>query len=61
MKAVLKQATEKHFSGLLVHKAHPERKDGDQHYKQVAQGGKSRGDSPREALHVFVLESQLHL
>jgi hypothetical protein len=39
MEAVLKQATEEHFLGLLVHQPHPEGEDGDQQDKQVAQGG----------------------
>jgi hypothetical protein len=39
MKAVLKQTTEKHFVSLLIHEPHPEGKDGDQQYVQVAQGG----------------------
>lgn len=61
METVLKQATEKHFVGLLVYKPHPEGKDGDQQYKQVAQGGQGWGYGPREPLHVLVLQSQHHL
>lgn len=55
MEAVLKQATEKHFMGLLVYKPYPERKDGDQQYEQVAQGGQGRSYGPCEPLHVLVV------
>lgn len=55
MKAVLKQATVKHFTGLLIHKAHPEGEDGDQQYEQVAQSSQGGGYGPCEALYVSVL------
>lgn len=54
MKTVLKQATVKHFTGLFIHNAHPEGEDGDQQYKQVAQGSQGRGYEPCGALYVFV-------
>lgn len=55
MEAVLKQATEKHILGLLVHEPHPEGKDGDQQYEQVAQGGQDQDYGPGDSLHVLVL------
>ena len=61
MEAVLKQATEEHFLGLLVHQPHPEGEDGDQQDKQVAQGSQGRGYGPGEALHISVLYCQHHL